>query len=432
MPNRTALALAALVLPFTLPTTAAGSDLVRLGSSARAIGMGNVAGMADDAVTALSTNPAFFSGLDKGMQLSLQTFLVDAKFTSSIGERDKADSGPGIVPDFAFVLPLENSRVTLGGGVHVESAMVASFDFTDPPGTLGVTYGHQTHESQFTVVNSSIAAAWAWNDHLSLGAQFGFSYNRNQLKAPYIFQSHPALQSLKVLVDLDVNDFSPTFALGFDYKGEDNTRVYASWHRKTKFDASGDTSGNLGQLGLGIQETFTYDTVVNTAMPGYLTAGVAWPAGDGLTLGVQLDWIQWDSAFAELPILLTNGSNNDLNTFLGSTSIADTAPLAWDDQLTLHLGAQWQRGDRQYRAGYEYSDVPVPTATMTPMTGAILEHALSAGVSLPFNGSILDLSYRVSFSGGDRTIVASGLQGGEYTGSSLDLVLHSVGVAFRF
>lgn len=167
------------------------------------MGMANISGLADDSLASISATPAFLSGQEKSVQASLQTIWVDSEFTTSLGERASADNGPGLIPDIGFVIPLESDNWTLGGGVTVHSGMLASFDFTDTPGTLGVTYGRQTHESQYSVVNASLALAYQLNDNLSLGAQMGLAYNRNQLLALYIFQSHPALAGLKVLVDLE-------------------------------------------------------------------------------------------------------------------------------------------------------------------------------------------------------------------------------------
>jgi hypothetical protein len=130
--------------------------------------------------------------------------------------------------------------------------------------------------------------------------------------------------------------------------------------------------------------------------------------------------------------LLTNGTNDELNALLGDTSIADTAPLDWDDQVSFKVGGEFLDDTRAYRLGYEYSNVPVPTSTMTPMTGATLEHAISAGVSMPFNDHTVDISYRLSMDSGSTTIDATSLQGGEYSGSRLDLMLHSISIAIEF
>lgn len=418
-----------LLSPFPL----VAGDLVRVGGGARGMGMGNVAGLANDPIAAISTNPAFLSHQQRSSQVSLHTVYVDSEFTSSLGETDKADSGPGMIPDAAIAWPIENTPWTLGAGIHVQSAMLASFEFTDPPGTLGVTYGQQDHEASFAVINTAAAVSYAVNDNLSIGVQAGIAYNRNQLKSPYIFQSHPGLAGLKVLVDLDVDDYSPSFAVGIDYKAENNTRLYASYTLENEFDATGSATGNLGQLGLFAQEDFNYNAAVKTAMPAYAVGGIVWPASDKLTLGAQLDWINWEDAFYELPLALTNGTNTELNTFLGSSGISDTAPLRWDNQLTLHIGGEFSAGgNRLYRAGYEYSTVPVPTSTMTPMTGAILRHGVSAGMSISFDSFVLDLSYRASFDGGKRWVNTSELLAGEYSNTSLELMLHNVGIAFRF
>lgn len=419
-------------LLLALATNSLASDLYRNGASPRSLGMGGVAGLARDPLAAMSNNPAFLAGQSRQLQASLETFVVDADLTTKPGERTSADSGPALVPELAFVLPLADTAFTLGAAVKVESGMKASFEYVDPPGTLGVSYGRQKHESEYLALNTSLALGWQVNDSLQLGAQAGIAFNRNRLQAPYIFQSHPALASLKVLVDLEAEDYAPTAALGLNWQVSDALSLNLAWRMESRFSATGTTSGNLAALGLGIQPDFAYDTAVKTGLPASLSAGINYRYSPTLRLGVQVDHIDWSRTFAQLPIVLTNGSNTQLNDFLGSSSILDTAPLDWDDQWVRHFGVEQKRGGIAWRAGYEHSDVPVPTATLTPMTAAIFKHALSGGVSFTFGGRPVDVHYRYSFSGNETRVRDSRLLGGEHNGQALDLQLHSLGLAFSF
>lgn len=421
-----------LISLLVLAPLSSANDLIRLGGSARSQASANIAGLSRDPLSALTTNPAFLSAAGSSQQVNVSTLYVDSVFTSSLGERTRADRGPGLLPEFAFARQRPNSALSWGGGVVIQSALRADFELLDPPGTLGVSYGRQTHRSEFLIAKFAAAAAYQLNPDLTIGASVGLAYNRNRLEAPYIFQSHPGLAGLKVLVDLDTDDVAATASLGLDYALSDNLSFNLAYTMETDFAAHGDLDGNLAQLGLGFQEDFSYDVRVSTALPASLSAGLIWQASDRLQLATQIDWVGWERAFDELPISLSNGSNADLNAFLGEDRIRDTAPLNWEDQRVLHLGGNYILGNRwQLRAGYERSNVPVPRSTVTPMTAAILNEAYSIGVGVPLNSSWVDIAYRYS-TADDYSVLNSALLGGEYSGTRQSLNLHSLSVSFRF
>ncbi|GJM12259.1 MAG: hypothetical protein DHS20C12_06620 [Pseudohongiella sp.] len=424
--------IALLTLLSLLPTLGFANDLLRLGGSARSQASANIAGLARDALSALTTNPAFLSAAGNAEQINLSTLSVDSVFTSSLGEQTKAEKGPGVIPEFAFSRQKPNSALSWGAGVVVQSAMRANFEFVDPPGTLDVSYSNQTHRSEFLVAKIAGAAAYQVNPRLAIGASLGLAYNRNQLEAPYIFQSHPGLAGLKVLVDLDTDDIALTASVGMDYTLSDTLSFNLAYTLETDFAANGELDGNLAQLGLGFQEDFNYDVRVSTALPASLSAGLVWQTSDKLQLAAQIDWIGWEDAFDELPISLSKGSNADLNSFLGEDRIRDTAPLDWENQRIVHIGGNYTPNGRwQFRAGYEHANVPVPRSTVTPMTAATLSEAYSVGVGIPFQSSHIDIAYRYT-TADDYDVVTSALLGGEYSGTAQSLSLHSLSVSYSF
>lgn len=407
------------------------SDLIRTSGGAGSMGAGNIAQLGRGPLSAMANNPALLVGQESGLQVSTQTVSVDSTFITALNESAEADDGPGIIPEIAFARPLDEF-ITLGGAVSVRSALRAEFAFTDPPGTLGISYGEQAHESEYIVINAGLGLGYAVTERLSLGAALSLSWNRNRLKAPYIFQTHPVLEGLKVLVDMEVDDVTAGGVLGFNYAINDALDVSLSYALESDFRARGDLHGELGQLGLGIEPDFRYNARVDTGVPAFTSLGVRWRATDALTLGAQADLIHWEETFQELPLRLTNGNNARLNEFLGSTRIDDRAPLDWDDQTIWHLGGQYALTESTTLSlGIERSDVPVPTATMTPMTGAILNQAYSFGLSRNFGDTVLDLAYR--FSDSDPVHVTdSVLDGGEYNNTALDLSLHTLAVTLKF
>lgn len=409
-----------------LSGAASATDLVRLASSAGSEGAGSIIGIAPSPQTAVLANPALLSRLQDSMALTVTGLHVNSDFTSKLGEVSNADSGPGLLPEFGIKGDVADSGWSWGAALTVQSALLADFQFTDPPGTAGVTYGAQRHRSEWVIAKAGAALSYQFNERLSAGLTVGVAYNRNELEAPYIFQSHPVLTGLKVLVDLSADDIALTAGLGISYAVSDSVDLNLAYSLRTDFSADGDLSGNLGQLGLGIQEDFTYAANVETALPAVLLAGLSWRASEQLTLGLQWDRVHWQDSFETLPLRLTEGSNTDLNAFLGENYLFDTAPLQWRDQDTFHVGGEYALSNGvKLRLGYEGTESPVPGRTFTPMTGAIFDRAYSAGMQFTMGDNVVDVAYRYS-TGDDLRVADSALAGDEYDGTRQSLGLHSL------
>lgn len=405
---------------------ASATDLVRLTSSAGSEGAGSIVGIAPTPQTAVLANPALLSRMEDSMAFTVSGLHVNSDFTSKLGEVSTADSGPGLLPEFGIKGSVADSGWSWGAALTIQSALLADFEFTDPPGTAGVSYGVQRHRSEWVIAKAGAALSYQFNDRFSAGLTVGVAYNRNELEAPYIFQSHPVLTGLKVLVDLSADDIALTSGLGISYAVSDSVDFNLAYLLRTDFSADGDLSGNLGQLGLGIQEDFTYAANVETALPAVLLAGLSWRASEQLTLGLQWDRVHWQDSFETLPLRLTRGSNADLNTFLGESYIFDTAPLQWRDQDTFHVGGEYSMsGGVKLRFGYENTESPVPGRTFTPMTGAIFDRAYSAGMQFTMGRNVVDVAYRYS-TGNDLHVLDSALAGNEYDGTQQSLSLHSL------
>lgn len=416
------------VIMATAPVRA--SDLVRLNASASNEGAGSIAGFDPTPQTALMANPALLESIDDGTVLTLSGLAVNSSFTSRLGETARADRGPGLLPQVGIKGTIADSGWSWGAGLVVQSALRADFLFTDPPGTGGVSYGLQRHRSQWIIAKVAGALSYQFSNRLTVGVGLGLAYNRNELQAPYIFQSHPVLAGLKVLVDLSADDVAPTSTIGLRYILTESLDFNLAYSMQTDFSADGVLAGNLSQLGLGIEQDFHYAANVETALPAVLLAGLSWQANERLKLGLQLDRIFWQDSFESLPIRLIQGSNTELNDFLGASSIADTAPLQWRNQDSFHIGGEYRlNSGNRIRFGYEETEAIVPGRTFTPMTGAILDRAYTAGLQFKFRQRRIDVAYRFS-TARELQVVDSALLGGEYEGTRQSLDLHSVFVSF--
>ena len=104
----------------------------------------------------------------------------------------------------------------------------------------------------------------------------------------------------------------------------------------------------------------------------------------------------------------------------------DVIPLQWRDQGVFGVGVESPVGEHlAFRAGYSYASNPVPSATLTPMTAAILQNTVGTGVGYSRGRYRLDLAYRVQLPAA-QSVGQSSLKSGEYDNSRVEVAVHSV------
>lgn len=381
----------------------------------------------DNPLSAMNANPASLSEWNHNeIQFSISAAVLDAEYNNQSGTENDADASPGFIPEFAYVHPL-NDRTTLGFSMNPISALEADWEFLDPAGALGITFGQQTHKSSFIVFRSALGIGYEVNSKLAIGASLGLLYNRNRLKAPYVFQSHPVLAGVKVRANLEADGYAFNGVISANYKLNENMRLSLSYTTPSSFDATGSIRGTA-PLGIG---SYSYDADIDTSMPAIVSGGVMWQTNKKLRLGLQVEWIDWSDAFDNLPLHLTNGTNTVLNGFIGSNRIDDIAPLNWRNRIVFRIGGEYKWSDKlSLRAGYNYGDSPVPAETVTPMSAAIMKHAVSMGAGFNLGKYLVDLSYQWELPT-DIDVGTSSLLSGEYNNSSTNVSIHWLSVSFR-
>lgn len=415
------------------------NGIFRNGAGARSMALGG-AGVAlpDQPLDALHANPAGLSWAgSRAFQLGGFGAFAEGDFANSVDANGELDAGLGALPEAALVWPLESQPVAFGLGVIPEGALSADWRFTDPPGGLdGVTsYGPQRHKSEIAVVRSSLGVSVKACETLSLGASVGLVYNRNRLESPYIFQSHPVLKGFKTLLDLETDGFGVNGSFGAVFRPNESLSFGASYQTETRIDTTGSASGNaaaqlasLGGAFAGVRPDFIYAAEVGNVFPQTVSGGVSWQAHERVRLVAQVDWINWSDSFDELPISLSGGNNADLNAFLGTDSIQDTVPLRWRDRFVYRAGIEFQASESfTLRGGYAFGENPVPAGTLTPMTAAIMEHTLTAGIEWRRGRFLIAGAYQCDLPT-SQTVTLSDLAGGEYSNTRTELAVHWFGI----
>lgn len=435
-----------LVVPLMmLASSAYANGIYRNGVGAKAMALGGAdVALADDPLGAMAANPAGLGFVkDPALQLSLGGALINGRFTNPANDDGRLDTGGGVVPDVAIVYPLRGLPLTLGASITPNALLEADWRYMDTPGGLdGVTtYGLQQHRSEIVVLRSAVGLGVSLGSALSLGGTVGLIYNRNGLNAPYIFQSQPVLKGFKTLLDLHTDGFGWNATVGVLARPHERLQVGITYTTRTVIHGHGDASGNaaaqlisLGPPFSGARPDFHYDAEVRTVFPQIVSGGLSWKVHPRLRLALQADWIDWSDAFDRLEIKLTRGNNADINTLVGSSSLEDVVPLKWKDRVVYRAGLEYALSDMAWlRGGYSYGKSPVPSSTLTPLTAAIMEHTVTAGLGYRAGRYQVDLAYQWDLPTAQRVGVSE-LRSGEYSNSRVEVGIHwitlTVSIAF--
>lgn len=406
------------------------------GVSARATALGGATvASADGPLEAMQGNPAELTNLNgRALDLSVTSLFATGSFTNSVSSNGTIQSSAGTLPYGAFGMRL-GPRFVLGFSSAPDTLMKANWTYLDPPGTAGATYGLQENRSTILALRSSAGLGFVVNRKLSLGASLGAMYNANSLHAPYIFQQQPQVAGLKTLLDLQASGVGWNGTFGAVITPSNNLTIGLAYRTQTTVHTNGNASGNAGAqfaaLGIPFQPTFHYDAEVDTKFPQAFTGGVSWRGWRHTQINLQGQWIDWSGAFQQLPVKLTNGNNSDINGFLGSSSLQDTIPLRWNNQEMFGVGVQVPVAEGwELRGGYSYATDPVPSATLTPMTAAILQNTLGTGAGYTHGHYRFDLAYQVQLPASQH-VGQSGLLAGEYNNSQVNVMVQSITLTTR-
>jgi long-subunit fatty acid transport protein len=100
-------------------------------------------------------------------------------------------------------------------------------------------------------------------------------------------------------------------------------------------------------------------------------------------------------------------------------------PLDWKDRFVFRFGVEYAVIEEvRLRAGYTHGASPAASSTLTPLTGAIMEHTITAGVGHQRGPLRVDLAYQYSLPSSE-SVGTSGLLAGEHDASRVEVELHT-------
>lgn len=412
------------------------NGIYRNGTGARSMSMGGTdVAWAESPLEAMGDNPAGLGFLtEREFDLGGVGAIAEGHFSKpSASSSGDLNDTPGGLPEAALGLPLWQSPLSIGISFIPDSMLLADWKYLDPPGGLGgtVSYGEQTDKSEILVLRSAIGMGLTLTPKLSFGVSIGAIYNENKLQTPYIFQNlqPPAdapYDGAKTLLNLHTSGIGWNVQAGLLYRPLTNLQFGISYKSKYTVNSTGGASGDPYAQFPPTQPgplAFHYDAEVDNTFPQQVSLGASWKFYPRWRAALQVDWIDWSDAFHTLPVILKNGNNPAVNGVLGS-SFQDNIPLNWKDEFVYRVGLEYAATKNLYlRGGYSYGKSPVPDSTLTPMTAAIMEHTVTAGVGYHWRQFQIDLAYQYDLPV-TRNVGTSGLLSGEYSNSSTEVGVH--------
>ena len=335
---------------------------------------------------AMSGNPAGLISIDnKSLEAGAFGGWAIGRFTNPANTDGRLNPYLGAAPFAAFAAPLVGRRIYGGLAVTPDTSLSATWHYLDSPGVGGADYGYQRYRSSLTNLRFAGGLGGALTSRLSVGATIGLVYNANTLAAPFIFQSQPVLAGLKTLLNMHTTGTGWNASAGILYVPRANLRFGAAYKSRTvthtSGEAAGDLTAQLTALGLsGFAPTFRYRAKIDNTLPDVASVGLTAPLTLRATFSLQSDLVRWRGAFHTLPVHLSNGSNSDLNSLVGSNALEDVVPLDWRNQEFVRAGVSVPLSEETALAGgYAIANDPVPADTLTPLTAAISRQFVTAG-----------------------------------------------------
>jgi len=194
---------------------------------------------------------------------------------------------------------------------------------------------------------------------------------------------------------------------------------------KTQVQAQQEAAQQFTQLGIDLSKGVkdTYAVNANLKTPQSLAGGVSFTATNKIKLGLDVEWINWKSAFSTLDIDLTKGTNPNISRLLGTDgSISFPFPLQWKNTVVIRTGGEYDVNEKvTLRAGYVYGSNPVPASTLFPVFPAVVKHHITLGGSVKLSKVLaLNLAYEHAFNN-EETSSNPSLIGSQYDNSKSSL-----------
>jgi long-subunit fatty acid transport protein len=419
------------LLGLSAAARATAADVYGSPATAQTTALGGISLGSSGPTDALADNPALLCSIGAPyLEITGMGIVAAGQFHNATPYAGTLQSDAGLSGSAAFGMQIPDTRLSFGVGVFPVSTLSDRWKYQDPPGTAGASYGIQSSKSAFIAVQPTFGLGFAVSKRLSAGAAFGVVDNFNALEAPYIFQTNPTLAGLKTLLDLHTSGIGYNGTFGVTALPMRRLQIGLAYKTRTSVHTTGTATGNayaqFAALSLPYASDFRYKAAVDNVFPQTALVSLAWQPKRQLRLFLQSDWLNWHAAFVQLPVYLTDGNNALLNTLLHSTSLDDAVPLRWRNQWITRAGFEIPLGESfSLEGAYAHGNSPVPAATLTPLTAAIMTDTLSGGIGYAKNRYRVQLAYQANLPQ-TADVGNSALLAGEYNNTRTSVWLQTV------
>lgn len=462
-----------------------GTRLV--GFDAKSLGRGGASIGNFDSPELMMTNPAGISYLNNSMlNVDFSLMFPSLHFQNKLNDVD-GDKNIFPLPSAAYVQKNENSNWTWGIGFFTAGGMGADFNlkhalYVDQNGN----YQLQKYHSKLAAMQGGLSVAYKFNDNFSVGASLHLVYSMLEFSMPYSLspsvmqgtampgmtfgQMFAAPQSMggfgydevtatAAMTDLTAIGFNGK--IGFAYKIDDQLSIGVNYTLPTSLTykngkASMDMTAQLnnafglavqgymmqnpgatqqqaqaavmtqfGQMGIDLSKgaMANYDLSVDLKFPQSFGFGISYSATKCLKLSADLEWLNWENAFDNMTLHLSNGQNSNINKMMGNNGSFDiNFPMNWKNSVLVKIGGEFQANEvLVLRLGYAYGSNPVPESTVFPVFPAIVDNHVMAGVSYKLSNPLtinaaFEMAFEKSLQASNQSLIAN-----EYNSSTSQL-----------
>jgi long-chain fatty acid transport protein len=308
-----------------------------------------------------------------------------------------------------FSMPYSLSPAVMKGVVNPTNGMTFGDMFSAPPAMGGFGYTEVTAAAKMTGLSA-----------LGFQGKIGLAYRVNdQFELGFSYSSPVNLTFKNGTADMDMTaQFNDAF--GKAVQGYMAQNPSASMQQ-----AQGAVMQQFTQMGINMSAgvTATYDLETKLALPSTIGVGASYKASKQVCLALDVEWLNWSSAFDKMSLSLTNGNSANINRMMGNSGSFDVDfPMDWKNSLSVRIGGEYAFSDAiTGRIGYAYGANPVPSENLFPVFPAIVENHLMIGGSAKLSKAMsLHLAYEKALQNSQTASSVSKIAG-EYNGSTCEL-----------
>lgn len=383
-----------------------------------AAGLGSVGTrytLVDDA-SAMAFNPASMAeAKEPSAMISLEFAHSSVEYTSPLGASSKTADRWLTLPDAFIAYPVQGWVVGVGittpFGQSTEWEKDSVFQFTAP------------YFAEMKVINVNPTIAKKLTDTVMIGVGLDVFWSQLDLKQLYPWGLMTgSMMDMPGVAHFKGEGEGVGANIGLTWKISKKQTLGLAYRSPVKVDYDGDFEVSNVPASLGMMVSPRSDFKTSVEFPDIVGLGYAVRITDDLSLGAEVEWIQF-SRFDSLK--LDVGQNAGLLP-------ASIVPENWDDSWTAGIGAVWRIAPEwTIRGGYIFMQSPVPDETLAPTLPDSDQHVISTGLGYRKGPQTVDLSYGVAFN--EKRTISNNVNpayNGEYDVKPSHMVQIAYGISF--